>query len=79
MVAGVVRAVVGNLERFSNLAAFRAYTGLVPAEDSSGEARRKGRISKAGPGVLRWALYLAADVARQWDPQMAELYRRLMV
>lgn len=79
VVAGVVRAVVGNLERFSNLAAFRAYTGLVPREDSSGEARRKGRISKAGPGVLRWALYLAADVARQWDPQMAELYRRLMV
>lgn len=79
VVAGVVRAVVGNLERFSNLAAFRAYTGLVPREDSSGEARRKGRISKAGPGVLRWALYLAADVSRQWDPQMAELYRRLMV
>jgi transposase len=78
-VAGVVRAVVGNLERFSNLAAFRAYTGLVPREDSSGEFRRRGRISKAGPAVLRWALYLAADVARQWDPQLAELYRRLMV
>ena len=78
-VAGVVRAVVGNLERFANLASFRAYTGLVPREDSSGEARRRGQISKAGPSVLRWALYLAADVARQWDPQLAELYRRLMV
>lgn len=78
-VAGVIRAVVGNLERFANLACFRAYTGLVPREDSSGQARRRGRISKAGPSVLRWALYLAADVARQWDPQLAELYRRLMV
>ena len=77
--AGVVRAVVGNLERFSNLASFRAYTGLVPRENSSGESRRRGQISKAGPWVLRWALYLAADVARQWDPQLAELYRRLMV
>lgn len=79
VVAGVVRAVVGNLSRFANLAAFRAYTGLVPREDSSGEARRRGRISKAGPAVLRWALYLAADVARQWDPGLAALYRRLMV
>jgi transposase len=79
VVAGVVRAVVGDLRRFANLASFRAYTGLVPREDSSGEARRRGRISKAGPSVLRWALYLAADAARQWDPGLAELYRRLMV
>lgn len=77
--AGVIRAVVGNLARFANLAAFRAFTGLVPREDSSGEARRRGRISKAGPSVLRWALYLAADAARKCDPGLAALYRRLMV
>ena len=79
VVAGVIRAVVGDLSRFANLASFRAYTGLVPREDSSGEVRRRGRISKAGPSVLRWALYLAADVARQCDPALADLYRRLMV
>jgi transposase len=79
VVAGVIRAVVGDLSRFVNLASFRAYTGLVPREDSSGEVRRRGRISKAGPSVLRWALYLAADAARQCDPALADLYRRLMV
>lgn len=79
VVASVVRACVGQLDRFANLAAFRAYTGLVPREDSSGQVHRRGRISRAGPSVLRWALYLAADVARQWDPQLADLYRRLMV
>lgn len=79
IVAGVIRAVVGDLSRFSNLASLRGYTGLVPRESSSGQLQRRGRMSKAGPSVLRWALYLAADVARQWDPQLAELYRRLMV
>jgi hypothetical protein len=79
VIAGVVRAVVGDLSRFASLAALRAYTGLVPRQNSSGEVRKGGRISKAGPSVLRWALYLAADVARQWDPQLADLYRRLMV
>lgn len=79
VVAGVVRAVVGDLSRFANQASFRAYTGLVPREASSGESRQRGRISKAGPSVLRWALYLAADAARQCDPALAELYRRLMV
>jgi transposase len=79
VIAGVIRGVVGDLSRFANLAALRAYTGLVPREASSGEKRKRGRISKAGPAVLRWALYMAADVARQWDPQLADLYRRLMV
>ncbi len=33
VVAGVIRAVVGDLSRFATLASFRAYTGLVPRED----------------------------------------------
>ena len=79
VIASVLRGHLGNLERFSNLAAFRAYTGLVPRESSSGGNERRGKISKAGPSMLRWSLYLAADTARKWDPQLAELYRRLMV
>jgi transposase len=79
VVASVIRGCVGNMERFTNLAAFRAYTGLVPRERSSGDSQRRGKISKAGPSMLRWALYLAADVARQSDPELAALYRRLMV
>jgi len=79
VIAAVLRGHLGNLERFPNLAALRAYTGLVPRENSSGSAERRGKISKAGPSMLRWSLYLAADTARKWDPQLAELYRRLMV
>ena len=79
VIAAVLRGHLGNLERFPNLAALRAYTGLVPRENSSGSADRRGKISKAGPSMLRWSLYLAADTARKWDPQLAELYRRLMV
>lgn len=78
VVASTVRAFVGDARHFTNLAAFRAYTGLVPRENSSGDTRRQGRISKAGPSLLRWALYLAADAARRKDPQLAHLYRRLM-
>ena len=79
VIAAVLRGHLGNLERFTNLAAFRAYTGLVPRENSSGSTDRRGKISKAGPSMLRWSLYLAADTARKWDPELAELYRRLMV
>lgn len=79
IVGSVVRASVGDARNFKNASAFRAYTGLVPREDSSGDKQQRGRISKAGPNLLRWALYLAADTARKHDPQLADLYRRLMV
>jgi len=77
--AAVIRAAVGDAGSFTNLAAFKAYTGLVPRENSSGEAKRRGRISKAGPNQLRAALYLAADSARRNDPELASLYRRLLL
>jgi len=43
-----------------------------------GGSERRGKISKAGPSMLRWWLNLAADTARTWDLELAELYRRLM-
>ena len=79
VVGSVVRATIGDARNFKNASALRAYTGLTPREDSSGDTRRTGKISKAGPNLLRWALYLAADVARKHDPHLADLYRRLMV
>ena len=78
-VGSIVRAVVGDARHFRNAAAFRAYTGLVPRESSSGDSEKRGSITKTGPDLLRWALHLAADVARKHDPQLAALYRRLMV
>jgi hypothetical protein len=79
VVASVTGGCVGNLDRSANLAALRTYTGLVPRENSSGGAERRSKISKAGPSMLRWSLYFAVDTARKWDPELAELYWRLMV
>jgi transposase len=49
VVASVVRGTIGDARDFKNASTFRAYTGLIPREDSSGDAQRRGRISKAGP------------------------------
>ena len=59
---------------------FRAYSGFVPGVSSSGQSESKGkRMTQAGPGWLKRAAYLAADVARQVDPQLAHVYNRSMV
>jgi transposase len=53
-------AVVDDVARFGSAKAVRAYVGLVPREWSSGEQRRRGRITKAGHGRLRMLLVEAA-------------------
>jgi len=69
----------GDLDRFSDLAAVRSFTGLVPKIDQSGNSHGHGGPTKAGDPGLRMMLYLAADHARRSDPQLAAKYHRLVV
>ena len=74
-VAAVAVAAIGNPKRFSSVRKFRAYTGMIPKVSASGQSESKRTsLSKAGPNWLKRALFLAADVARQWDPQLAKIY-----
>jgi transposase len=61
----------GDLNRFRNLAGVRAFTGLVPKIDQSGNTHRHGPPTKKGDPGLREALYLAAEQARKIDPTLA--------
>jgi transposase len=62
IVALTYRAVVDDVGRFRDASSSTAFLGLVPKEDSSGTRRRKGTITKAGPGPLRVLLIQAAWV-----------------
>jgi hypothetical protein len=78
--APVFLAAIGNAQRFRNQAAFANWTGVVPGAKQSSEVEGKGiRMTKAGPAVMKRALYQAGDIARQYDPQPAYLYHRQMV
>ncbi len=71
---------VGDVERFTTQKAFRGWSGLVPESDQSGDVEKKGlRITKAGPDLVKKYAYLNAEVARQWDPQIAAIYYDQMV
>lgn len=70
---------LGQATRFANLASIRSFSGLVPHQDSSGQAARSGGPTKAGDACLREALFVAADHARKIDPTLAARYHRLMV
>ncbi len=74
--ATTVAGRLGDASRFRNAAAVRAFIGMIPGTDQSGEAESRPRLTKSGDRLLRTALFLAADTARKEDPQLAEIYLR---
>lgn len=78
VISAVIAGRIGDPHRFTSLAAIRAYSGLVPKVKQSGVGETHGGITKAGDPLLREMLFLAADHARQVDPQLAAKYVRLM-
>jgi len=66
-------------ERFANPRKVTAYVGFDPVEDSSGERRRIGSISKQGSRLLRFLLVEAGQIAVRRDPELARVYQRVLV
>ncbi len=58
--AMVLATELGDLRRFESPRQLMAYLGLVPREDSSGDRRRLGAITKAGNARVRHVLVQAA-------------------
>ena len=78
--APIFLAAVGDPLRFSSQAAFANWEGVVPGARQSSNMEIKGlHMTKAGPSVMRMALFQAGDMARRYDPQLAAVYHREMV
>jgi transposase len=69
--------IIGSAERFQCGKQIAAYLGLVPLEDSSGERRRLGHITKQGNSLLRFLLVESAQVAARSIPQWRNQYFHL--
>jgi len=66
--------------RFSSQKKLRSFAGLIPQQDDSGESNKKGlSLTQEGSARFRRDLFIAADVSRQWDPQLAKIYYTEMV
>jgi transposase len=61
--------IIGKAERFQRGKQISAYLGLVPLEESSGERRRLGHITKQGNSLLRFLLVEAAQATTRTIPE----------
>ncbi len=71
--------IIGEAERFPCGKQVASYLGLVPLEDSSGNRRRLGHITKQGSSMLRFLLVEAAQVTVRSLPQWRSQYLHLML
>jgi transposase len=69
--------IIGEAERFQCGKQIACYLGLVPLEDSSGERRRLGHITKQGNSLLRFLLVEAAQVTARTIPEWHSKYYHL--
>ena len=68
---------LGDWQRFPRGKQVGSYLGLIPAEESSSDKRRLGKITKQGNGLVRWLLVEAATTAQRYDPSWHRQYVRL--
>ncbi len=71
--------IIGKAERFQCGKQVASYLGLVPLEDSSGNRRRLGHITKQGSSMLRFLLVEAAQVTVRSLPEWRSQYFHLMM
>ena len=73
--AAVVHHEIGDITRFKNAKSLVAYAGPDPRIKQSGAMlNTTGRLTKRGSTALRHALFLAANVARRYDAELADYY-----
>ena len=69
--------IIGTTERFRSGKPIASYLGLVPCEESSGDRRRLGHITKQGNSLLRFLLVEAAQVTVRSSPEWRSRYFHL--
>jgi transposase len=64
--------IIGQAERFQGGKQVASYLGLVPLEDSSGNRRRLGHITKQGSSILRFLIGRSGSDYRAQSSSMAQ-------
>jgi transposase len=76
-IALLVKAEIGDINRFHSGDQLASYAGLAPSTHSSGGVTHHGRITKEGSRWLRWAMVEAAHVHFRFDSPVTRAYHRI--
>jgi transposase len=76
-IAASIIGEVQDIKRFRSAKEFIAFTGFDPRVRQSGHSlNNTGRLSKRGSPHLRRSIFIAANVARRYDPYFEAIYQK---
>ncbi len=74
--ASLLSSYIGDANRFPSFDHLASYFGIIPETRDSSSIRRRGRMSKDGPSLARWALTVAVDTTMKMNKPIREYYRK---
>lgn len=73
----LIKAEIGDINRFPEYKKLVSWAGLAPSLHQSGSVEYHGNITKQGSKLLRWIMVEAARVAVNHDDRMRSFYERV--
>lgn len=73
--ASLISSYIGDVNRFPSDDRLASFFGVVPENRDSANIRRRGRMTKDGPAVARWALSIMVDGVIRYNKPMKDYYQ----
>jgi len=72
--ASLISSFIGDVERFPSDDHLASFFGIVPTSRDSADVKRRGRMTKDGSSIARWALSIMVDTVMQHNELIREYY-----
>jgi transposase len=73
--ASLLSSYIGDINRFPDSDHLASFFGIIPESKDSSRVTRRGKMSKDGPSIARWALSMMADTVMKTNPRIKEYYQ----
>jgi transposase len=73
--ASLISSFIGDVERFPSDDHLASFFGIVPTSRDSANVKRRGRMTKDGSSIARWALSVMVDTVKQHNTPINEHYQ----
>jgi transposase len=72
--ASLISSFIGDADRFPSDDHLASFFGIIPTSRDSAEVKRRGRMSKDGSSIARWALSIMVDTVMRHNEPVRQYY-----
>ena len=73
--ASLISSFIGDVERFPSDDHLASFFGIVPTSRDSADIKRRGKMTKDGSSIARWALSVMVDTVTQHNEPIKDYYQ----